>query len=164
VEARLPIFSEASWACSCTEIDWAAEDFSSAKLSSIAMSYGWFFDGHRALMDCHAVLAVIDHVLPVSPGTGLGRLLDAASERSYRVRATAAPFEVKDTLKARGYRWDSEVRVWHTMVRGEAALLTEREWLKRSVYGGKGATIAVEEFDAKVRFSGRAGRRDAVRL
>ena len=164
MENRFPEFANVAWACSCTEIDWSAEDFSSAKLSSLAMGYGWFFDGHRALVDCHAVLAVIDHRLPVSQGTGLGRLLAVAREGSYRVRATAAPFEVKDTLKARGYRWDAEARVWHTLVRGEGPLAAERAWLKEKIYGGKGATIAVEELDAKVRFSVRSGRPDAVRL
>jgi len=164
VEARFPAFAHLAWACSCTEIDWAAEDRSSTKLSSLAMAYGWFFDGHRALMDCHATLAVVDHPLPVSGGTGLARLLAAAGERSYRVRATAAPFETKDALKARGYRWDSEARVWHTLVGTDRALTAERAWLKKNVYGGKGATIAVEELDATVRFSARAGRRDAVRL
>jgi len=164
VEARFPQFAALDWACSCTEIDWAAEGRSSAQLSSLAMAYGWFFDGHRALMDCHAALSVIDQRLPVSGITGLARLLTAAGERSYRVRATAAPFEKKDALKARGYRWDADARVWHTLVGSESALKEERTWLKENIYGGKGATIAVEELDATVRFSARAGRRDAVWL
>jgi len=71
VEARIELFARLPWACSCFEIDWAAEDRSSAKLSSLAMENGWFFDGHRALEDCHAVLAVLDAPLlyPAAPGS-----------------------------------------------------------------------------------------------
>jgi len=49
------------------------------------------------------------------------------------VLATAAPFEAKEALKARGYRWDAEARVWHTELRSEEAIAAERIWLKQNV-------------------------------
>jgi DNA polymerase-3 subunit epsilon len=95
---------------------------------------------------------------------GLARLLQAARATSFRVFADGAPFETKDLLKARGYRWDAERRVWHGEVRDEAALDEERAWLKANVYGGRSSTIHVEKQDARTRYSARSGKRTSLKL
>ncbi len=157
-EARLPQFAQLPWACSFADLDWKKEGRSSAKLTQLAMELGWFYDAHRAEMDCHALLAVLSH--PLSSGqTGLACLLAAFGQASYRLQATAAPFEAKDLLKARGYRWDGTARVWHTRLGGEAGLQAECDWLKAEVYAGRPAQVQVEELDAGVRYSSRPGKR-----
>ena len=45
-----------------------------------------------------------------------------------RVIAHGAPFEVKDQLKARGYKWDQQIRRWWKDVTSNA-VEDEREWL-----------------------------------
>jgi DNA polymerase-3 subunit epsilon len=164
VEARLPGFAGLPWACSIADIDWAAEGRGSSRLEYLAMKYGWFYDGHRAAADCHALLAVINAPLPLSGTTGLARLLQAARATSFRVFADNAPFAAKDLLKNRGYRWDPERRVWHGEVGDEAALDDERAWLKANVYGGRSSTIHIENQDARVRYSARIGRRTSLKL
>lgn len=164
VEARLPVFSRLPWACSIADIDWAGEGRGSSRLEYLAMKHGWFYDGHRAAADCHALLAVLNAPLPLSGTTGLARLLQAARATSFRVFADDAPFAAKDLLKGRGYRWDPERRVWHGEVRDEAALDEERAWLKASVYGGRSSTIHVEKQDARVRYSARSGKRTSLKL
>jgi DNA polymerase-3 subunit epsilon len=157
-EARLPQFAELGWACSFADLDWKKEGRSSAKLTQLAMELGWFYDAHRAEMDCHALLAVLSS--PLSSGqTGLACLLAAFRQASYRLQATAAPFEAKDLLKARGYRWDGTARVWHTRVGDEAGLQAECDWLKAAVYAGRPAQVQVEALDAGVRYSSRPGKR-----
>ena len=71
--------------------------------------------------------------------------------------ATQAPFDAKDVLKARAYRWDAEKRVWHTRLKDEAQLAAELEWLKAAVYGGRSVTVHLEKMDALVKYSSRAG-------
>jgi DNA polymerase-3 subunit epsilon len=164
VETRLPAFAGLPWACSIADIDWAAEGRGSSRLEYLAMKYGWFYDGHRAAADCHALLAVLNEPLPVSGRIGLAHLLDAARATSFRLFADGAPFETKDLLRARGYRWDPERRVWHGEVRDEAALDDERAWLKAKVYGGRAAAVTVEKQDARVRYSARSGRRTSLKL
>jgi DNA polymerase-3 subunit epsilon len=164
VEARLPAFAGLPWACSIADIDWAGEGWGSSRLEYLAMKHGWFYDGHRAAADCHALLAVINAPLPRSGTTGLARLLQAARATSLRVFADGAPFETKDLLKARGYRWDPERRVWHAELRDEAALDEERAWLKANVYGGRSSTIHVEKQDARTRYSARSGKRTSLKL
>lgn len=157
MEARLPAFADLPWACSVSEIDWQAQGRGSAKLEFLAHELGWFYDAHRAEMDCHALLAVLAAPLPNTGETGLARLLAAAQATTYRVAATGSPFGSKDALRARGYRWDAERKVWHTQVASQAALDAEAQWLKAEVYGGRSARIDVERQTARERFSSRAG-------
>lgn len=157
VEARLPAFAQLPWACSVSEIDWQAQGRGSAKLEFLAHELGFFYDAHRAEMDCHALLAVLAAPLPNTGETGLARLLAAAQSTSYRVQATGSPFASKDALRARGYRWDAERKVWHTLVGNQAALDAECEWLKKDVYGGRSARIDIERQTALERFSSRPG-------
>ena len=74
-----------------------------------------------------------------------------------RPQATGSPFASKDALRARGYRWDAERKVWHTLVGNQAALDAECEWLKKDVYGGRSARIDIERQTALERFSSRPG-------
>lgn len=157
VEARLHAFAQLHWACSVAEIDWQAQGRGSAKLEFLAHELGFFYDAHRAEMDCHALLAVLAAPLPNTGETGLARLLAAAQATSYRVQATGSPFSSKDALRARGYRWDAERKVWHTLVGNQAALDAECEWLKKDVYGGRSARIDIERQTALERFSSRSG-------
>jgi DNA polymerase-3 subunit epsilon len=156
-ESRLAQFAQLPWACSFADIDWKKEGRSSAKLTQLALDLGWFYDAHRAEMDCHALLAVL--ISPLQSGqTGLARLLAASAQPSFRLQATAAPFEAKDTLKARGYRWDSPNKVWHTRLDDAAGLQAECDWLKAEVYANRPAQVQLQQFDAGNRYSSRPGK------
>lgn len=157
VENRFPFFADCAWACSVSEIDWQAEGRGSAKLEFLAYELGWFYDAHRAEMDCHALLAVLSELLPVSGVSALKALWDRGQSTSYKVIATGSPFESKDVLKERGYRWDADRKAWHTSLPDEAALDTECAWLKEHVYKGRAARVEVEQLNAQVRHSGRGG-------
>lgn len=167
VEARLPAFAGLPWACSFREIDWDAAGIGSAKLEYLAYQYGFFYDGHRAEMDCRALLEILRRPVgglwtkqdDAHRPTALKVLLDRAREPSYRLWATGSDFDTKDMLKARQYRWDAEERCWWIEV-DSAGVEGELVWLKTAVYGGRSAAVDVEMLDAKVRHSGRAGKRE----
>ncbi len=156
-EARIPQFAHLPWGCSFADIDWKKEGHGSAKLEYLAMEMGWFYDAHRAEADCHALLAVLGETLPVSSQSGLAKIIRASSVASYRLQATGAPFESKDLLKARAYRWNAEQKVWHTRLADEAGLAAELAWLKSAVYGNRQARVQVEKLDAGVKYSSRVG-------
>ena len=162
VEARIKQFRQLAWACSFADIDWKSQGRSSAKLENLAQSLGLFYDAHRAEMDCHALLAVLVAPLGASADTGikhtgLAHLLQAAQKPSYRLQATHAPFDAKDKLKARGYRWNADQKVWHTRLDDEAALQLECEWLKPHVYHDRAVVVQVEKQTALVKYSARSG-------
>jgi DNA polymerase-3 subunit epsilon len=157
VEARLPVFATRPWNCSFAGIDWKKEGKGSAKLEFLASDRGWFYDAHRAQVDCHALLQVL--AMPLGDGqTGLARLLAGAGQTRFKLRATGAPFESKDKLKARGYRWDSEARVWWCSLASEALLDAECDWLRAEVYGRRSARVLLEALDSRVQFSARPGQ------
>lgn len=164
VEQRLPAFAQLPWACSLVDLDWSAQGRGSAKLEFLAQSLGWFYDAHRAEMDCHALLAVLSAPLPIHGQTGLAHLWHAAQRPTYRVYATGSPFESKDALRTRGYRWDAERKVWHTAVPDTPALEAELSWLASAVYSGRKATIELAEQTALDRHSTRPGALRSVTL
>jgi DNA polymerase-3 subunit epsilon len=107
------------WACSQREIPWQESGLESAKLEFLAYRYGFFYNGHRALDDCRAAVHLLAQPLPGTSTTTLAPLLNSARKPSYRLRAVGAPFEAKDLLKSRQYRWDGEARCWWKEVGAE---------------------------------------------
>ena len=165
VESRLPAFAGLPWACSFADLDWKAMGRGSAKLESLAQELGLFYDAHRAEMDCHALLAVLTAPLPSAHSeapeslrTGLSVLLLAAGKPVFRMSATNSPFEAKDLLKARNYRWNADQRVWATRLSDETALRAELQWLREQVYGGRHAAVQIETIDALNKYSSRNGQ------
>ncbi len=162
-EARLPVFADRPWNCSFAGIDWKQQGSGSAKLEFLAHERGWFYDAHRALVDCHALLQVL--AAPLKDGqTGLAKLLSGTTQSRFRLSATGAPFESKDALKSRGYRWDTEGRVWWSSLAGKDALDEELVWLKDQVYGSRKAQLLLEEQTSLVMFSQRKGLISSVSI
>jgi len=160
LEARMPAFAAFPWGCSYAQVPWEQEGFRGTKLEYLGWLSGFFYEAHRSEIDCRALLEVLRRPLPQSGKIPFKYLLEAATEPALRLWATGSPFESKDVLRERGYRWNAERRVWHRVVPKSAAR-EESEWLKAEVYGGRPAQIDVEVLDATVRFSDRPGPRKA---
>ena len=158
LEKRLPVFTGLPWACSVKEVGWHEEGFGSQKLDYILMQCGYFHEAHRAEADCLALLEVLQRPLEKAGGVAMRQLLRASGQKRYRIWAVNSPFEVKDDLKAAGYRWDAAVRCWN-LETSEVALEEELRRLKQLAYSKRPAKISVEVLDARVRFSDRSGSR-----
>ncbi len=137
LERFCPALAENPWACSLNEVRWSQEGFESAKLAYLAMSSGFYYDKHRAVHDCHATIELLSRRLPVSGDLALSALLASARARTLRCWAENSPFESKDDLKRRGYRWnggeDGTPRAWWIDV-AEADVETERGYLRDEIY------------------------------
>lgn len=107
LERLFPIFASKPWACSMSEIDWESEGFEGRKLAYLASDAGFFYDRHRAENDCFAAIELLRRNLPNSGETGMAALLDRARQTTWRIWAEGTPYETKDILKARGYRWST---------------------------------------------------------
>lgn len=106
------VFRTKPWACSMSQVDWGSEGFEGTKLTYLASGAGFFYDKHRAVNDCVAAIELLTRALPRSGVSAWWRLLERARLPSWRVRAEGAPFDFKDVLKARGYRWDDGSSGW----------------------------------------------------
>jgi len=158
LEKRLPIFQSVPWGCSLKDVPWAEEGYGSAKLDYILNCMGFFHEAHRAEADCLALLEVLQFPLPVSGITGLMHLLSGQQNPSYRVWARNSPFDNKDRLKARGYRWEANEKCWF-LETTESTLQSDLAALKQDGYNGKPAKIDIEKLDSRVRFSSRGGEK-----
>jgi DNA polymerase III subunit epsilon len=148
-ENRFAWASSKPWACSLGEIDWRDElGAPSAALQCLAWQFGFFFEGHRAVADCRALLHIL--AMDVDGQTILSRLLLQARQPSFRIYAVNSPFETKDTLKVRGYRWDASISTWYRDI-GERDRDMELQWLKTEILQGN--QPRVEEFSALTRYS-----------
>jgi DNA polymerase-3 subunit epsilon len=95
--------------------------------------------------------------LPRSGRLALHELLDQARKPSWRIWAENSPFDLKDTLKARGYRWNGEgsgaPRAWYVDV-SEVDRDAELAFLKTEIYRGE-IELLMRRIDAHDRFSDR---------
>ncbi|WP_334184015.1 3'-5' exonuclease [Novosphingobium sp.] len=137
IDRRLPALSGKAWACSMAEPDWLELGFDGRALGYLVSQCGWFFEGHRAENDILALLYLLAHDL-TDGRTVLTDLLARSERPSYRVNAVDAPFEAKDRLKARGYRWNAAMRFWSKEI-AEAEHEDEAAWLAAEVYTGHGS-------------------------
>lgn len=136
-ERYWPVFERKAWACSATEVDWRQHGFDGARLGYLLNGAGYFHQAHRAVDDCHALLEVLAFTLPTTGGPALAILLDAARKKTVRIWAEHSPFELKDSLKRRGYRWsdgtDGRPKSWYIDL-GEEAVGDEIAFLRAEIY------------------------------
>jgi DNA polymerase-3 subunit epsilon len=158
VERAFPVFNTKPWACSFSQVDWVQEGFDGSKLGYLLGGCGLFHDGHRADEDCRALLEILSRPLPNTGEVALKRLLDTARKPTMRVWAENAPFDFKDILKARGYRWndgsDGRPRSWWRDLHPEV-LESEIAFLRTDIFQYE-ADIPVRRVTAVDRFSDRA--------
>jgi DNA polymerase-3 subunit epsilon len=150
-------FTDAAWACSMTQIPWKDEGSSGVGLEYLAMNSGFFFDAHRATDDCLAAIELLARPLPKAGTSAMTALLAAARKTTCRIWAENSPFDLKDHLKARGYRWndgsDARPRAWYVDV-PEENVVNELTFLKAEIYQRDVEPI-VTRITARDRFSGR---------
>lgn len=157
-ERLTPTFEHKHWACTQTEIDWRKHGFGGAKLGYLLADIGYFHNAHRAIDDCHALVEILAHPIPVAARPFFAELIDCARRSMVRVWAQMSPFELKDALKARGYRWndgtDGRPKSWFIDV-AEESRDAELSYLKNEIYQRQ-VDIECRAMTALDRFSNRA--------
>jgi len=116
LERRYPHIAGAAWACSMRDIDWLASGLDGRAQQALLAQHGWFSAAHRAAADVWSLFWLLNQRKPdaafSSRRTHLQRLIEGASTHTIMVQAERAPYSAKDRLKARGYHWSAEARVW----------------------------------------------------
>ena len=164
VESRWPQFEQLAWACSVKDVPWKEEGFGSAKLEYLLQTQGLFYDAHRAETDCHALLELLSRRLPQRQQPVLLSLLETLNQAQFKLYALGSPFESKDLLKQRGYRWSPELRCWTRMLATPEDIQAETDWLRRRVYGERKAVVEIESLGGTVRYSHRGGQRQTLTI
>jgi DNA polymerase-3 subunit epsilon len=137
IERRFPGLEPLAWACSCNDVDWRGAGYEGRTLGWLLGQSGLFHEAHRAGDDVDGVIALLRQVLP-DGRTVLAQMLARARAPSWRFRAVGAPFELKEALRLRGYRWDAAAKAWWREV-ADADRTAEEWWLAGHVYSAAGA-------------------------
>lgn len=141
--------------CTLKDINWKNRHFESAKLDYLNWKLGYFYDGHRAINDCWATLNLLLH----EPGS-FDELKTRVRIKQTLICANNAPFEKKDLLKNRLYRWSDGSgtlpKCWWTIIDNEL-LASEKHWLDTEIYEQehKSDLLPKKEITAKMRYSFR---------
>lgn len=135
-DAFSPVFSGKAWACSVSEIDWSARGFEGMKLGYLVGQAGYFHEGHRAVDDCFALLEILGRQ-QAGEASPFHELYRASQQSRVRIFAEHSPLDMKDHLKARGYRWsdgtDGRPKSWWIEV-DEDDLNEELRYLRSDIY------------------------------
>jgi DNA polymerase III subunit epsilon len=136
-ERYWPEFESKPWACSATEIEWRKHGFDGSRLGYLLAGAGLFHQAHRAIDDCRALMEILAFDIPKLNRSAFALLLERARRKTVRIWAENSPFELKETLKKRGYRWsdgsDGRPRSWYIDV-DEGKQAEEIKFLQTAVY------------------------------
>ncbi len=130
VERYHKVFATKVWGCSVNQIDWLKiTGVSSRSQELLCWKLGkFFYDAHRALDDVQALTQLLSESIGEKQQPALSYLLPVIRKSKSLVKATRAPFELKDALKSRNYRWQPSAKVWQKVI-DEADIKNELAWL-----------------------------------
>jgi DNA polymerase-3 subunit epsilon len=145
------------WGCSFSQIDWRGHGHRHLDLESLGKDHGFFFEAHRATLDVEALIKLLSFRPDVEGApTYLAELIADVQRPYWQVAAAGTPYEARDELRARRYRWDRDAKHWSTLIaeeRLDAELVWVRELCRR---WGAGRPLAAAvpiaaRFDASFR-------------
>ena len=155
LETMFPGLPQKPWACLMNGINWRSEGIESSKLEYIAYKCGFFYEGHRAGIDCLAGIHVLTQKLPKSQNLVFSELLANSRKITFKIWAFGAPYAHKDTLKARGYKWSQtktdKTQAWCIELERDQ-VKDELDYLRSDIYGHR-ISLPIEIIDAYTRFS-----------
>lgn len=135
LERRYPSIKDKPWACSMRDLPWLKLCLDGRAQTALLNQHGWFANAHRAGDDVWSLFWLLQQSrtgwLKGDRLTHLQRLLAAADRTTSLVEARGAPFDKKDRLRARGYRWNAGQRVWAKELEQDA-VEHEQAWFYRS--------------------------------
>jgi DNA polymerase-3 subunit epsilon len=148
VDAKTAVSAEKIWACSLRQVDWSRKGLPSQKLDVLSLYHGFFNDAHRALSDADTLLYLLNQKDQKLGTPYLLELITEARKPMVNVFANSAPFETKDMLRERKYRWNPQEKVWSKKI-SKDDLDQEVEWLTENIYQGgfRGMTVDIPAKD-----------------
>ena len=140
--------------CSSHGVNWRELGFEGAKLEYLNLKMGYFYEGHRALVDCYATLNLF-----VAKPEAFEELKEKVRQKEILICAINASFDKKDELKKRNYRWsggDANLpKSWWTMI-PEKEYEAELSFLKKEIYKRDNIDLPTKIITAKEKYSYRS--------
>lgn len=165
VEADFPTagFQAMGWHCSIEQIDWKSRGMKSASLEVLAQKAGFVYDAHNSRSDILATAFIL-----AGDGEGVSpfsEMLAEAAAQPRHILAINSPFDAKDDLKARGYRWAAGgepvhgfEKVWHRVIPGNPEAMAEEAVFLKDAFR-KDVSLPMFAYDPLTRYSIRMPKR-----
>ncbi|MBT4878958.1 MAG: DNA polymerase III subunit epsilon [Alphaproteobacteria bacterium] len=159
LELKTPIFfkefiESLPFGCSFAGVNWNEFGFEGGKLEYLNLKMGYFYEGHRALVDCYATLNLF-----IEKVDAFERLKDHVRSNEILICAVNAPYNKKDILKKRKYRWSSGdgnlPKCWWVSISSED-YEAEKMFLEQDIYMNNSLDLPTKKITAKERYSLRA--------
>jgi len=101
------------WGCSVNDVDWKSMGQKNRTQEWLVYSIaGAYYSAHRALDDVSALSLLLSRKVPGTDEFIFSQLMSSAEQDLCILKATGSRFEEKDNLKAAGYRWNADSRLW----------------------------------------------------
>ncbi len=155
------LVTSSPWGCTYTDVAWKKRGYTGASLGALLQDHTQHhFTGHDAADDCYAALHVL--ATPFADGTyPLQQILQRIKDPRVTLFAVGAPFEVKDALAKRGYKWNDPGKGGALHPTGPkawcidldaSAVDSERAWLNDAVYRWQSGQPVIRPIDPTRRF------------
>lgn len=135
IDALPPDLPPMKWGCAMADVPWRKLGFEPGPQGYLLMQAGKFAPrAHRALDDVLALTELLDHVCGDGE-TVMAKVLAAIDGKAWRIEATSAPYQKREQLWERRYRFRKEMRgggVWHKLVRSDE-LEAELAWYRETI-------------------------------
>lgn len=113
------------WGCTNDDLNLKERFFIPTNSLGIVVAYmfDYYFGHHDALEDCWAALHVLNYE------GFLEEILTKAYTPVKKIYATNSAFQLKDTLKSRGYKWDMDAKCWYIVSDSDEKRIEEEDFL-----------------------------------
>jgi DNA polymerase-3 subunit epsilon len=149
-EKKFPQLNNLRWVCSKTNFDWRERlGFESDKLEFLNYKSGSFYEGHRAEVDCFALL----NLLILHPAA-LFDIFKSKNLVKHDIHVLRSAFSTKDALREAGCRWEADEKTHygkHWWIKGVKGKDLDSKILELQGISPE-ATIAIVSFNAREAF------------
>lgn len=142
-EQRFPSLDNLPWVCSYKGIDWKNLGYDTAKLTYLNILHGYFYDEHRSFSDVFALIWLL-----FINNKAFAMLINSAYEPNYKIEAYV-PFDLKDDVKKRGFRFNPAFKTWYFEAKDKAEIQKLADFLECLSFS---INYEVTEFNARNRF------------
>lgn len=117
--------SDIIWGCTNADLNLREKYNVPSGSLGVLMAYlkDYYFGHHDALEDCWALL----HLLAIDDH--FAQVVTKCYTESWDIYARNSPFESKDALKKRGYKWSGDMKMWFYPGADYDKKVEETEWL-----------------------------------
>lgn len=148
-ERRFKSLKNQRWACSLKEVNWKKLGFPGAKLEYLNFFIGYFYEAHRAYVDCLALLWLM-----YKRQDAFSALIESSLTSSIKVTVKGSTFSFKDRLKEKGFRFDGMIEKSWSRIYPNSEEANRVKNIIEDTYkdGAVNFEVILQEYTAKTRY------------